>query len=96
MSHQHSYLDDARPDGSVVVTLPDHVPLDIIEEAVRKITKTDFGRRAVYVQEGHRLTVRCEPMAFVDSAVEHVVDVIRGMVTGRYNERPLPDDGMPF
>jgi hypothetical protein len=98
MSYQHSYLDDVAPDGSVVVTLPTHVPLEIIEAAVSKIARTDFGSRSVFMQEGHRVTVHCEPMAFVDSAVDHLVDVIRGMVTGRYNERPLPEsDGqMPF
>ena len=93
----HSYLDDMAPDGAITVTLPSHVPLDIITEAVRKITTTDFGARAVYTQEGHRITVVCEPMAFVDSAVEHLVDVVRGLVTGRYAERPIPEDsGMPF
>ena len=96
--NNHSYLDDMGPDGSVVITLPSHVPLSVIGTAIDKVSFTDFGSKASFEQEGHRITVRCSPMAFVDSAVEHLVDVIRALVTGRYNERPLPEDdgGMPF
>jgi hypothetical protein len=98
-NQDHSYLDDMDADGVVVITLPSHVPVNTIDEAIERISRTDFGVRATYTVEGHRIAVRCEPMAFVDSAVEHLVDVVRAILTGKYRPRPDEgpvDDGMPF
>ena len=85
----HSYLDDMDATGAVVVTLPSHVPVEVIDEAIERITRTDFGGRVTYLQEGQRVTVRCEPLAFADSATEHLLDVIRALLTGKFRPRPL-------
>lgn len=85
----YSYLDDLDETGAVVVTLPSHVPVEIIDEAIERISRTDFGGRATYVLEGHRITVRCEPVAFADSATEHLLAVVRALLTGKFRPRPL-------
>tara|TARA_R100000951_G_scaffold20200_3_gene17012 strand:+ start:1948 stop:2247 length:300 start_codon:yes stop_codon:yes gene_type:complete len=95
---EHSYLDEIDADGCVRVTLPSHVTTDIIDGAIEKIMRTDFGKRASYAREGHTISVVCEPMAFVDSAVEHLVEVVRATLTGKFRPRPDegPSDQMPF
>lgn len=95
----HSHLDDVDENGVVTITLPSHVPHEILADAIDQITATDFGLRATYAVEGHRIAVTCEPMAFVDSAIEHLVDVVRAMLTDKFRPRPIEgpvDDGMPF
>jgi len=95
---EHSYLDEVDEHGTVTVTLPSHVPLDVIETAIERIMRTDFGKRASYKQEGSSIAVTCEPMAFVDSAVDHLLEVVRAMLTGKFRPRPEegPKDQMPF
>lgn len=95
---EHSYLDEIDADGCVRVTLPSHVPSDIIDGAIEKIMRTDFGKRTRYVREGHTISVTCEPLAFVDGAVEHLVEVVRATLTGKFRPRPEegPKDQSPF
>ena len=93
----NSFLDDMDADGIITVTIPSHVPTAVIESAIEKISRTEFGRRAWFSQDAHRISVRAEPMAFVDSAVEHLVDVIRALLTDKYEERPKVDHHeLPF
>lgn len=91
----NSFLDDMDEQGVVTVTIPAHVPHALISNAIERISRTEFGKRSWFSQSGNRVSVRAEPMAFVDSAVEHLVDVIRALLTDTYNERPK-DDGLPF
>lgn len=95
---EHSYLDEIDENGSVTVTLPSHVPVEVIDSAIERIMRTDFGKRASYKQEGSSIAVTCEPMAFVDSAVDHLLEVVRAMLTGKFRPRPAegPADSMPF
>ncbi len=94
----NSFLDDMDEEGIVTVTIPSHVPPALIDKAISKISRTEFGRRSWFTQDGNRVAVRAEPMAFVDSAVEHLVDVVRALLTDTYKERPTSaeDDGLPF
>jgi len=95
---EHSYLDEIDADGTVRVNLPSHVPEDIIDSSIERIMRTDFGKRTVYSRDGHEITVKCEPMAFVDGAVERLIEVVRATLTGKYRPRPEegPSDQMPF
>ena len=95
---EHSYLDEIDENGAVTVTLPSHVPVDVIDTAIERIMRTDFGKRATYNQDGNSIVVKCEPMAFVDSAVEHLIEVVRAILTGKYRPRPAegPKDDLPF
>jgi hypothetical protein len=95
---EHSYLDEIDADGTVRVTLPSHVPSEIIDTAIARIMATDFGKRTAYHLDGHTISVNCEPMAFVDSAVDHLLEVVRALLTGKFRPRPAegPKDQSPF